>query len=95
MTRLSVLFLTLVLPAALSAAEENDRRTLAEMAQRVQRPAGFPQPSAVCFSSRWRHPANAEDPHDTFQSAADFHASGFYWISGDSRAWFAEIKRRG
>ena len=95
MTRLSALFLALVLPAALSAAEENDKRTMADMAQRVQRPAGFPQPSAVCFSSRWRHPANAKDPHDTFQSAADFHATGFYWISGDSQAWFEEIKRRG
>ncbi len=93
--RLSALILALVLPAALSAAEENDKRTMADMAQRVQRPAGFPQPSAVCFSSRWRHPANAKDPHDTFQSAADFHATGFYWISGDSQAWFEEIKRRG
>ena len=95
MTRLSALFLVLVLPAALSAAEDNDQRTMAQMAQRIQRPAGFPQPSAVCFSSRWRHPANAQDPHDTFRSAADFHATGFYWISGDSQAWFEDIKRRG
>jgi len=95
MTRLSALFLALVLPAALSAAEESDKRTMADMARRVQRPSGFPQPSAVCFSSRFRHPANAKDPHDTFRSAADFHASGFYWISGDSQAWFEEIKRRG
>lgn len=95
MSRISALVLTLALPAALSAAEENDRRTMAALAQRVQRPAGFPRLSAVCFSSRWRHPASAKDPHDTFQAAADFHATGFYWISGDSRAWFEEINRRG
>lgn len=68
---------------------------MAQMAKPVTRPAGFPARSAVCFSSRWRHPSSAKDPHDSFQSAADFHATGFYWISGDSRAWFEEIHRRG
>lgn len=95
MTRLFALLLTLTLPAALSAAQAADQRTMAAMARRVQRPEGFPRPSAVCFSSRWRHPSHAKDPHDTFGSAADFHATGFYWISGDRQAWFEEIKRRG
>jgi hypothetical protein len=71
------------------------RRTFAEMAERVDRPAGFPRPSAVCFSSRWKHPTNPKDPHDTFQTAADFHVTGFYWIAGPNQEWFKEIKRRG
>lgn len=95
MRRATAVFLLLCLPAAVGAAEQHDTRLMAEIAQRVERPVGFPRPSAVCFSSRWRHPANAHDPHDTFQAAADFHATGFYWISGDSQAWFEEIKRRG
>lgn len=82
--------------AAASAGRAADApKTFAEMAKSVDRPAGFPRPSAVCFSSRWKHPANAKDPHDTFQTAADFHVTGFYWISGPNQEWFKEIKRRG
>lgn len=95
MTRYVLLLAAVILPAELLAAETRERRTMAEVAQRVQRPAGFPHPSAVCFSSRFRHPSNVNDPHDTFQAAADFHATGFYWIIGDSVSWFEEIKRRG
>ena len=67
------------------AAEQHDTRAMAEMAQRVERPDGFPRASAVCFSSRWRHPANANDPHDTFQAAADFHIdlSQSYMVGDD------------
>ena len=71
------------------------RQTFAEMAEKLDRPAGFPPPSAVCFSSRWKHPANSRDPHDTFQAAAAFHVTGFYWIAGPNQEWFKEIKRRG
>jgi hypothetical protein len=77
------------------AAAPGVRQTFAEMAEKTERPAGFPPSSAVCFSSRWKHPANSRDPHDTFQAAADFHATGFYWISGPNQEWFKEIKRRG
>lgn len=77
------------------AAAVDDRLTLSQIVKRVDRPAGFPRASAVCFSSRFKHPANAKDPHDTFQAAAAFHATGFYWINGPSQEWFREIKRRG
>lgn len=70
-------------------------KTFAEIAVPVKRPPGFPHPSAVCFSSRWKHPSNPKDPHDTFQTAADFHVTGFYWINGPDQEWFREIKRRG
>lgn len=80
--------------ASLGQAAEAPK-TFAEMAEKVERPAGFPRPSAVCFSSRWKHPANSKDPHDTFQAAADFHATGFYWSYGPNQEWFKEIKRRG
>lgn len=76
-------------------AANDERKTFSEIAVRVNRPAGFPSPSAVCFSSRWKHPSNAQDPHDTFKAAAGFHATGFYWISGPNQEWFREIKRRG
>ena len=70
-------------------------QTFAQIARKVPRPAGFPRASAVCFSSRFKHPANAQDPHDTFQAANDFHATGFYWIMGPDKEWFQEIRRRG
>lgn len=95
MLRFVLLVMMVTAPALLVQGAENGPRTLAETAERVVRPAGFPRPSDVCFSSRWRHPSNAKDPHDTFRAAAGFHATGFYWISGDSKAWFEEIKRRG
>ena len=74
---------------------EETPQTFAQIAQKVNRPAGFPPASAVCFSSRFKHPANDKDPHDTFRAAADFHATGFYWINGPNKEWFLEIKRRG
>ena len=72
-----------------------EKKTFAEIAVKVTQPAGFPQPSAVCFSSRWKHPSNAKDPHDTFKAAAGFHATGFYWTYGPNQEWFREIKRHG
>lgn len=80
-------------PCCAPAAEQ--QQTLAQIARPVNRPAGFPRPSAVCFSSRWKHPANAKDPYDTFQAAGAFHTTGFYWNSGPNKEWFLEIKRRG
>lgn len=71
------------------------QKTFSEIAVKANRPAGFPRPSAVCFSSRWKHPSNSKDPHDTFKAAAGFHATGFYWISGPNQEWFREIKRHG
>lgn len=77
------------------SANADDAKTLAHVATKVNRPAGFPRASDVCFSSRFKHPANDKDPHDTFRTAADFHATRFYWINGPDQAWFQEIKRRG
>ena len=77
------------------AAVPGDTRTFAAVAKKMNRPAGFPRPSAVCFSSRFKHPANRQDPYDTFQAAADFDATGFYWINGPNKEWFVESKNRG
>jgi hypothetical protein len=43
-------------------------------------PPGAPAPADVCFSSRWHHPADEDDPHDTFRAAADFHATRLDWV---------------
>jgi hypothetical protein len=52
---------------------------VAEIATKAQRPAEAPGLSAVCFSSRWIHPRNAQDPWDTFKVAATFHATDYVW----------------
>jgi hypothetical protein len=49
------------------------------LAQPTSRPAGAPTYSDVCLSSRWKHPANAQDPHDSFETAEAFHATRFDW----------------
>jgi len=79
----------------LAAATAHGQETWAVLAAPVARPAGFPKPSAVCFSSRWKHPSNDNDPHDTFEAAAAFHATGFYWCNGPNVDYFRDIVRRG
>lgn len=59
------------------------------------RPSGAPIYSDVCFSSRSKRPNNANDPHDTFRSATEFHATRLDWVYTDDMDWVAEIKRRG
>ena len=53
---------------------------LAEVSVAGVRPAGAPRYSDVCFSSRWFHPTNAKDPHDTFKTAKAFHATRLDWV---------------
>lgn len=79
----------------LALSSIHGQETWSSLAPPVARPAGFPEPSAVCFSSRWKHPSNADDPHDTFAAAAAFHATGFYWCNGPNAEYFREVVRRG
>jgi len=65
------------------------------LAEAGPRPAGAPKLSDVCFSSRWRHPANDEDPHDTFAAAAAFHATRLDWVYSSDPDWIAACHRRG
>ena len=50
-----------------------------EVARVVPRLPEMPPASAVCFSSRWSHPINRDDPHDTFAAAEAFYATDFVW----------------
>lgn len=56
---------------------------------------GAPRYSDVCFSSRWKHPSNADDTLDTFPTAAAFHASRLDWVYSDDKTWIQEVKKRG
>ncbi len=53
---------------------------LCEVAAKSRRPAEAPQLSSVCFSSRWIHPLTPQDPWNTFQAAAAFHATDHLWV---------------
>jgi hypothetical protein len=55
----------------------------------------LPKESAVLFSSRWKHPNNAQDAYDSFTAAASFHATGFWWVYSLDKKWIADIKQRG
>jgi hypothetical protein len=72
-----------------------DTRTLSQIVPKQLRPSGVPAASAVCFSSRWPRPMNAQDPYNSFTAAADFHATGFYWVYATDTAWIKEVVRRG
>ncbi len=73
----------------------SDTRTLSQIVKKQLRPSGAPAASAVCFSSRWPRPQNAQDPYNSFTAAADFHATGFYWVYATDTAWIKEVVRRG
>lgn len=70
-------------------------KRLHEIAVPRKLPPGAPKASDVCFSSRWKHPKDANDPHDTFKTAAAFHATRFVWVYTLDAAFAAEVKRRG
>jgi hypothetical protein len=61
------------------AAEEDIFPLYTNRVEPVARPEAAPALSAVCFSSRWFHPAKPSDPHDTFQTAEAFVATDFVW----------------
>lgn len=72
-----------------------DAPRLCDVAAVSQRPDGAPQPSAVCFSSRWKHPQNAKDPFDTFQTAAAFLATEFVWVYSLDKPFVDRMKQSG
>ncbi len=77
------------------SAEVDARPLLCEVAKPSERPAGAPLLDAVCFSSRWAHPQNAQDPHDTFQTAAAFQATDFVWIYSLDAKFVDRMKQAG
>ena len=89
-----VLGLVIVLwgaPLLLPAAEASPK--FHELAQPTSRPAGAPAYSDVCFSSRWRHPTNANDPHDTFATAEAFRVSRYLWVYTSSADFIQKAKQ--
>jgi hypothetical protein len=76
-------------------ARENDGKTFSETAAMARRPAGAPGYSEVCFSSRWKHPANEQDPHNSFAAAEAFHATRFLWVYTSDPGFISEAKERG
>lgn len=69
--------------------------TVFDAARKPLRAPGAPRYSDVCFSSRRRHPASAEDPHDTFRDARAFHASRFDWVYSTDPSYICECRSRG
>lgn len=65
------------------------------IAKKVKRPPGAPRYSDVCFSSRWRHPKDNKDTHDTFRDAAAFHATRLDWVYSYDPTWIRECRKRG
>lgn len=80
---------------AIAPCRADDRPVLCEVAAVAERPAGAPKLAAVCFSSRWKRPQNANDPHDTFQAAEAFHATDFVWIYALDKSFVDRMKQAG
>jgi len=72
-----------------------DRRLVCEATQPSARSSAAPPLDAVCFSSRWAHPRDAHDPHDTFQTAAAFAATDFVWIYSLDQKFVDRMKQVG
>ncbi len=94
MKKLKIIFPILVLAAFLSC-QTNQIKTVYEIAQKSNRPAGAPKYSDVSFSSRWHRPIDENDPHDTFETATAFFATRLDWVYSTDSAWIAECKSRG
>ncbi len=84
---------TVLLYAAAAAAEGT--RLLHEVAEPRKIPPGAPPPSAVCFSTRWERPRDGDDPHDSFRTAAAFHATHFVWVYSLHEEFVAAVKDGG
>lgn len=76
-------------------AEKDAGSLLCELTKSATRPMGAPPLDAVCFSSRWAHPQNANDPHDTFSTAAAFDATDFVWIYSLDAKFVGRMKQAG
>lgn len=70
-------------------------KRVCQIAQKPDRPKGAAHYSDVSLSSRWRRPINENDPHDTFQTARDFHATRLDWVYSTDPTWIQECKKRG
>jgi len=66
-----------------------------QIAQRRERLPEIPPASAVCFSSRWFHPVNRDDPHDTFKAAEAFHATDFVWTYSLDPKFVGRLRQMG
>ncbi|HMP75732.1 MAG TPA: FN3 associated domain-containing protein [Kiritimatiellia bacterium] len=62
------------------------------MAEPSVRPIGAPRYSDVSFSSRARRDG---EPHDTFRSAAAFHATRLDWVYNQDSNWIALCRGKG
>ena len=71
------------------------RKLACEVAQPRFLPGSAPKHSDVCFSSRWKRPLNAKDPHDSFVSARDFHATYFVWVYSLDQGFMRKVKSEG
>ena len=70
-------------------------KTVSQIAIKPNRPKGAANYSDVSLSSRWRHPINENDPHDTFQTAQAFRATRLDWVYSTDPKWIQECKQRG
>ncbi len=66
-----------------------------EIAQGWERLPEIPPASAVCFSSRWFHPVNRDDHHDTFKAAEVFHATDFVWTYSIDSNFVGRLRQMG
>ena len=99
-TRRSVLSLAVCAIACWSgtmdpACRAAETQRLCDVAAASVRPQGAPAAGAVCFSSRWKHPASTKDPYDTFQVAAAFHATDFVWVYSLDKQFVQRMKQSG
>lgn len=97
MKLLCVLTLAIALTIAVCVAGDDVQvpRSVFDIAAKSKRPPGAPRHGDVCLSSRWRHPRNDKDPHDTFRDAAAFHATRLDWVYSFDPAWIRECRQRG
>lgn len=61
----------------------------------LDRDTALPRRSDVCLSSRWWHPRDGNDPHDTLRDLAAFRATRLEWIYETRADRIRAVKERG
>ena len=91
-------FIGVALLTLITCNVENDTqktKIISDIALKSNRPQFVPRYSDVCFSSRWKHPKNDNDTHNTFRDAKDFHATRLEWVYSFDPEWIKECKKQG
>ena len=93
MTRFCFVFVFLVFAVDVLATESGSEAAPIRSAEETERLLKLAK-SDVLISSRWKHPQNDKDPHDTMRAISEFHATRNEWCYADDPEFIGKVKSK-